>query len=167
MLALLQWSAQRGDLDGAGRWLLQVETPDMRDPAHMVLARAMAESAPEVAVTEHLEQIEDEVHRAALAAELAQVPAVTGTLQGLYGLLLVLQEAPETLADLLERLVVDHPDSPLVADIAKVFGGAAGGEGGSDGPLAQRLADIDLNTLTPMAAFGLIAELKTLSGESS
>ena len=122
MVALLQWSAGRGDLAAARDWLAQIQTPDMRDPAHMALARAMATQSPEQAVTEHLEAIEDEVHRAALAAELATVPEVTNTTEGLYGLLLVMQEDSGALADLLERLVAQHPDNPLVTDIAAVFG---------------------------------------------
>jgi hypothetical protein len=51
--------------------------------------------------------------------------------EGLYGLLLTLQETPDALADLLERLVTAHPDSPLVADIARCFGAA---QNGDDGP---------------------------------
>ena len=46
--------------------------------------------------------------------------------------------APFALADLLERMVADHPDSPLVADIARVFGPqeAAAATGPSPGALA-------------------------------
>jgi Leucine-rich repeat (LRR) protein len=163
MVALLEWSANRGDLSAARDWLAQIQTPDMRDPAHMALARAMATQSPEQAVTEHLEAIEDEVHRAALAAELATVPEVTNTTEGLYGLLLVMQEDSGALADLLERLVVQHPDNPLVTDIAAVFGGGSASAGNDGGPLMARLQQLDLNTLTPMAAFTLVTDLKTLA----
>ena len=43
--------------------------------------------------------------------------------------------------------------------------GRAVDAGGGEGPVTQRLAEIDLNTLTPIAAIGLLAELKTLSEE--
>ena len=168
MVALLEWSAGRGDLAAARDWLAQIQTPDMRDPAHMALARAMATQSPEQAVTEHLEAIEDEVHRAALAAELATVPEVTNTTEGLYGLLLVMQEDSGALADLLERLVVQHPDNPLVTDIAAVFGSGSASAGNDGGPLMARLQELDLNTLTPVAAFTLVMELKTLAdGDAS
>ena len=105
----------------ASHWLSQVETADMRDPAHAELARSMARSSPESA-TEHLEAIEDETKRAALAAELSGLPEVTANVEGLYGLLLSLQSNPDALADLLERLLATHPESALVSDIAGVFG---------------------------------------------
>ena len=132
VVALLEWCAARGDMAGAQRWLAEVQTPDMRDPAHGALAKALAATAPATAI-EHLEAIEDEIRQTALAAELAEVPELTGTTEGLYGLLLILQADPDALADLLERLVKTHPDSPLVADLAQAFGGE--GSGGSEGPL--------------------------------
>jgi hypothetical protein len=122
LVSLLQWSVGAGDLAGARQWLSQVETPRMRDGAHACLARALAMGSPETAVLEHLEAITDQIRKAALAAELAVVPEVSGSVVGLYSLLLALQDSPETLAKLLSQLVEDHPGHPLVQDIAKVFG---------------------------------------------
>lgn len=135
LLALMRWSVERGDLAGARRRLAEVKTPDLRDPAHETLARTLAVSAPQLAVTGHLEAIEDEARRAALATELGRLPQVTGTPQALYGVLLVLQEAPEALAEFLERLVDDYPGSPLVEELDRVFRAerepSGGGHGGA------------------------------------
>jgi Leucine-rich repeat (LRR) protein len=164
LVALQAWAAGRGDLDRARRWLAEVRTPELRDQAHAALARALAASAPEQAVGEHLEAIEGEALRTAVAADLAHVPAVTGTVEGLYGLLLTLQETPDAMAEFIEQLILDHPDSPLVADIARTFD-ASGPDTGQAGPLVQRLAVVDLNSLAtnPAAAFMLVAELKALA----
>ena len=74
----------------------------------------------------------------------------------------MLQEDEEALADLLTQLVQDHPDSPLVADLAQVFDPEPQASAGGS-PVDARLQALDLNTLTPMAAFTLVAELKTLA----
>ena len=90
--------------------------------------------------------------------------AVTGTLQGLYGLLLVLQEAPDTLADLLERLVADHAESPLVADIARVFG--AGEDVGASEVLHEVLAHPGWTEFVPKRKFASFSESLEAKGET-
>lgn len=66
------------------------------------------------------------------------MPAVTGSTEGLYGLLLVLQQDEQTLAERIERLVTQHPDSPLVTDIAAVFGASPVANGPSVHEVLQR-----------------------------
>ena len=52
-----------------------------------------------------------------------------------------------------------------MAELAKVFG--AGEESGEThtSALKARLDEVDLNNMTPMAAFGVVMELKSMCGD--
>ena len=169
-VALVEWQLRRTDQDDLWKLeqaldeLKRIQTSEQKDRAHKALARKfdLFETGSKAAV-EHLEEIEDEVSKVALASELAEAPEITGTVEGLYGLLLPLQEDPKKLAGLIEKLVKTHGDSAVVADISQAFKDPR--EVSTTEQVMARLGKINIENLSPMAAFDLVKELKDLSGE--
>ena len=121
-VALINWASEKKKYKQARLWLGEIVTTELRDPAHATFARQLAQISPHDAVQEHLEQIESKALQLVVAQELMFEPKITGQKESLYGLLLILQQQPDTLAEFIEKIVVQHPNSSLVEEIASIFG---------------------------------------------
>jgi len=120
-LALVERAVSVGDVRQARARLDSIRTRAVRDQARVALARSLAASQPE-RVAEEIDDIEDPRVRGQLADELANDPQVTRDLPNLHALLMALQDDPDRLAELLNRIVRQHPDGQLARLVAEEFG---------------------------------------------
>jgi hypothetical protein len=121
LLALGQWEIEKGDLDDPRARLKEMSVGPSKDELLEALARALAKEKP-LEAGELLDQISEEWRQASLSAELAEEAAFTEPAENAYRLLLHMERDPETLADWVESLIQNNPESELAHEVARTFG---------------------------------------------
>jgi len=120
-LSLGQWEIKRGDLDAPRARLKEMSQGSFKDELLEALARVLAKEKP-LEAGELLDQISEEWRQATLSAELAEEPAFTDPAENAYRLLLHMERDSEKLADWVESLIQNNPESKLAHEVAGTFG---------------------------------------------
>jgi hypothetical protein len=136
-------------------------TDEARDAARAALAGALAARLPVDAAAE-LEAIGDESLRGRVARQLGTEPALLATPEGLYALILALQDDAEALGVTLVALVEAHPESALVAALARDLTPEPPTAGVGADALVARLRALDPDELTAKAALEVVRELHAM-----
>jgi hypothetical protein len=119
-LALVNYYATKNIFIKARDYTSQIELPDVKDQARILLAEAMAGTMPNEAL-EELANISDLLQQIALAKKLMLEPKLTSNTKGIYQLLLCLEQSPTDLGDFIQTLLSQNPESKLVKTIEGLF----------------------------------------------
>ena len=120
LLALVNYYATKNNFVKAREYTSQIELPDVKDQARILLAEAMAGTMPNEAL-EEFASISDLLQQLALAKKLMLEPKVTSNSKGIYQLLLCLEQSPTDLGDFIKTLLSQNPESKLVSAIEALF----------------------------------------------
>ena len=119
-VALVNYYATKNNFVKAREYTSQIELPDVKDQARILLAEAMAGTMPNEAL-EEFASISDLLQQIALAKKLMLEPKVTSNSKGIYQLLLCLEQSPTDLGDFIKTLLSQNPESKLVSAIEAMF----------------------------------------------
>ena len=120
LLALVNYYATKNNFVKAREYTSQIELPDVKDQARILLAEAMAGTMPNEAL-EEFASISDLLQQIALAKKLMLEPNITSNSKGIYQLLLCLEQSPTYLGDFIKTLLSQNPESKLVSAIEALF----------------------------------------------
>ena len=120
LLALVNYYAPKNNFVKAGEYTSQIDLPDVKDQARILLAEAMAGTMPNEAL-EEFANISDLLQQIALAKKLMLEPNITSNSKGIYQLLLCLEQSPTYLGDFIKTLLSQNPESKLVSAIEALF----------------------------------------------
>ena len=120
LLALVNYYATKSNFVKAREYTSQIELPDVKDQARILLAEAMAGTMPNEAL-EEFASISDLLQQLALAKKLMLEPNITNNSKGIYQLLLCLEQSPTDLGDFIKTLLSQNPESKLVSAIEALF----------------------------------------------
>jgi len=120
LLALVNYYATKNNFVKAREYTSQIELPDVKDQARILLAEAMAGTMPNEAL-EEFACISDLLQQIALAKKLMLEPKVTSNSKGIYQLLLCLEQSPTDLGAFIKTLLSQNPESKLVSAIEALF----------------------------------------------
>ena len=120
LLALVNYYATKNNFVKAREYTSQIELPDVKDQARILLAEAMAGTMPNEAL-EEFASISDLLQQIALAKKLMLEPNITNNSKGIYQLLLCLEQSPTDLGDFIKTLLSQNPESKLVSAIEALF----------------------------------------------
>ena len=120
LLALVNYYATKNNFVKAREYTSQIELPDVKDQARILLAEAMAGTMPNEAL-EEFASISDLLQQLALAKKLMLEPNITNNSKGIYQLLLCLEQSPNDLGDFIKTLLSQNPESKLVSAIEALF----------------------------------------------
>jgi chromosome condensin MukBEF complex kleisin-like MukF subunit len=120
LLALVNYYATKNNFVKAREYTSQIELPDVKDQARILLAEAMAGTMPNEAL-EEFANISDLLQQIALAKKLMLEPKVTSNSKGIYQLLLCLEQSPTDLGAFIKALLSQNPESKLVSAIEALF----------------------------------------------
>ena len=120
LLALVNYYATKNNFVKAREYTSQIELPDVKDQARILLAEAMAGTMPNEAL-EEFASISDLLQQLALAKKLMLEPNITNNSKGIYQLLLCLEQSPTDLGDFIKTLLSQNPESKLVSAIEALF----------------------------------------------
>ena len=120
LLALVNYYATKNNFVKAREYTSQIELPDVKDQARILLAEAMAGTMPNEAL-EEFANISDLLQQIALAKKLMLEPKVTNNSKGIYQLLLCLEQSPTDLGAFIKTLLSQNPESKLVSAIEALF----------------------------------------------
>ena len=120
LLALVNYYAPKNNFVKAGEYTSQIDLPDVKDQARILLAEAMAGTMPNEAL-EEFANISDLLQQIALAKKLMLEPNITNNSKGIYQLLLCLEQSPTDLGDFIKTLLSQNPESKLVSAIEALF----------------------------------------------
>ena len=120
LLALVNYYAPKNNFVKAREYTSQIDLPDVKDQARILLAEAMAGTMPNEAL-EEFASISDLLQQLALAKKLMLEPKVTSNSKGIYQLLLCLEQSPNDLGDFIKTLLSQNPESKLVSAIEALF----------------------------------------------
>jgi Leucine-rich repeat (LRR) protein len=119
-LALVNYYATKNNFVKAREYTSQIELPDVKDQARILLAESMAGTMPKEAL-EEFASISDLLQQIALAKKLMLEPNITSNSKGIYQLLLCLEQSPTDLGDFIKTLLSQNPESKLVKTIEGLF----------------------------------------------
>ena len=119
-LALVNYYATKNNFVKAREYTSQIELPDVKDQARILLAEAMAGTMPNEAL-EEFASISDLLQQIALAKKLMLEPNITSNSKGIYQLLLCLEQSPTDLGNFIKTLLSQNPESKLVSAIEALF----------------------------------------------
>ena len=119
-VALVNYYATKNNFVKAREYTSQIELPDVKDQARILLAEAMAGTMPNEAL-EEFASISDLLQQIALAKKLMLEPNITNNSKGIYQLLLCLEQSPTDLGDFIKTLLSQNPESKLVSAIEAMF----------------------------------------------
>ena len=119
-VALVNYYAPKNNFVKAREYTSQIELPDVKDQARILLAEAMAGTMPNEAL-EEFANISDLLQQLALAKKLMLEPNITNNSKGIYQLLLCLEQSPTDLGDFIKTLLSQNPESKLVSAIEALF----------------------------------------------
>jgi len=120
LLALVNYYATKNNFVKAREYTSQIELPDVKDQARILLAEAMAGTMPNEAL-EEFANISDLLQQIALAKKLMLEPNITNNSKGIYQLLLCLEQSPTDLGAFIKTLLSQNPESKLVSAIEALF----------------------------------------------
>ena len=120
LLALVNYYAPKNNFVKAREYTSQIDLPDVKDQARILLAEAMAGTMPNEAL-EEFANISDLLQQIALAKKLMLEPKVTSNSKGIYQLLLCLEQSPTDLGNFIKTLLSQNPESKLVSAIEALF----------------------------------------------
>ena len=120
LLALVNYYATKNNFVKAREYTSQIELPDVKDQARILLAEAMAGTMPNEAL-EEFANISDLLQQIALAKKLMLEPNITNNSKGIYQLLLCLEQSPTDLGNFIKTLLSQNPESKLVSAIEALF----------------------------------------------
>ena len=119
-IALVNYYATKNNFVKAREYTSQIELPDVKDQARILLAEAMAGTMPKEAL-EEFACISDLLQQIALAKKLMLEPNITSNSKGIYQLLLCVEQSPTDLGDFIKTLLSQNPESKLVSAIEALF----------------------------------------------
>ena len=119
-IALVNYYATKNNFVKAREYTSQIELPDVKDQARILLAESMAGTMPNEAL-EEFASISDLLQQIALAKKLMLEPNITSNSKGIYQLLLCLEQSPTDLGDFIKTLLFQNPESKLVSAIEALF----------------------------------------------
>ena len=120
LLALVNYYATKNNFVKAREYTSQIELPDVKDQARILLAEAMAGTMPNEAL-EEFASISDLLQQIALAKKLMLEPNITNNSKGICQLLLCLEQSPTDLGNFIKTLLSQNPESKLVSAIEALF----------------------------------------------
>jgi hypothetical protein len=120
LLALVKYYAQRAAYPKARFYLKEISLPDVQDQGRVVLASAMRANFPQEALEEFV-AIKDVVLQTALAKQLALEPNILASSQGLYQILLCLEQTPEYFSEFVANVLETQPNTKFVESIEALF----------------------------------------------
>ena len=120
LLALVNYYAPKNNFVKAREYTSQIDLPDVKDQARILLAEAMAGTMPNEAL-EEFASISDLLQQLALAKKLMLEPNITNNSKGIYQLLLCLEQSPTDLGNFIKTLLSQNPESKLVSAIEALF----------------------------------------------
>lgn len=117
---MVNYYAPKNNFVKAREYTSQIELPDVKDQARILLAEAMAGTMPNEAL-EEFASISDLLQKIALAKKLMLETKVTSNSKGIYQLLICLEQSPSDLGDFIKTLLSQNPESKLVSAIEALF----------------------------------------------
>ena len=120
MLALATYYAQKADYTNSRKYLNNITLPDVQDQGRVLLAKAMCIDFPQEAVEEFV-KIKDVVLQTSLAKELALETTILASSEGLYQILLCLEQTPALFSEFVSNVLEKQPSSQFVQSIEALF----------------------------------------------
>ena len=120
LLALVSYYAQKSAFPKARFYAKEISLPDVQDKGRVVLATAMSAHFPKEALEEFV-KINDVVLQTALAKQLALEPNILASSQGLYQILLCLEQTPELFSEFVANVLETQPNTQFVESIEALF----------------------------------------------
>ena len=119
-LALVSYYAQKAAYSKARIYLKEISLPDVQDQGRVVLATAMSAHFPKEALEEFV-AIKDVILQTDLAKQLALEPNILVSSEGLYQILLCLEQTPELFSEFVANVLETQPNTKFVDSIEALF----------------------------------------------
>ena len=120
LLALATYYAQNADYTNSRKYLKNITLPDVQDQGRVLLAKAMSVHFSKEALEEFV-AINDVVLQTALAKQLALEPSILASSEGLYQILLCLEQTPALFSEFVSNVLEKQPSSQFVQSIEVLF----------------------------------------------
>ncbi len=120
LLALATYYTQKADYTNSRKYLKNITLPDVQDQGRVLLAKAMCVDFPQEALEEFI-AIKDVVLQTALAKQLALESSILASSEGLYQILLCLEQTPALFSEFVVNVLEKQPSSQFVQCIEALF----------------------------------------------
>ena len=120
LLALATYYVQKKVYGIARNYLKNITLPDVQDQGRVLLANAMCIDFPQEALEEFI-AINDVVLQTTLAKQFALEPAILASSEGLYQILLCLEQTPALFSEFVSNVLEKQPSSQFVQSIEALF----------------------------------------------
>ena len=120
LLALATYYTQKADYTNSRNYLKNITLPDVQDQGRVLLAKAVSTDFPKEALEEFV-AINDVVLQTTLAKQLALEPTILASSEGLYQILLCLEQTPALFSEFVSNVLEKQPSTQFIQSIEALF----------------------------------------------
>jgi Leucine-rich repeat (LRR) protein len=120
LLALVIYFAKKEEYVNARKYLNEIVLTDIQDQARVELAQSMCVHLPQEAL-EQFSSIQDLVLQTAVAQRFSIEPSILSSSDGIYQLLLCLEQTPELFSEFVANILEKQPNTQFVQSIEALF----------------------------------------------